>query len=180
MLYCQSWKYTESCSSKQQDLSAGACWASTAGSTQKQLNWNLPHLTFLFGISCFSNPLFPKSGSYCCTETAGCLLEGGFPMQCDPELILYLWSGTVSCESRVQRPHLKPFGPAESQVGMGWNLSWLHLVLPAGDGHGKGWGINRVKKPVRVLKKNFLKEVLCPVKGKSTAALWNLQLFLNF
>lgn len=142
MLHCQSWKYTENSSDKQQNLRAGDCWASPAGSTQKQLNWNSPCLTFFVWYFVVLQRSFPKVGvavgpkqPAICSGGGGRVSSEKWPRTCPA----YPRADTVSCESRVQRPRLKPFGPAESQVGRSWNLSWLNLrLLPAGDGHGKG------------------------------------------
>lgn len=121
MLRCQSWKYTWKSSSKQQNLSVDDSWASTAGSTQKPLNWNWPCLTFLFGISHFSGNLFPKSGSYCCSKTVWC------PSSVDGNRVSYeKWLKTcasyprtdqIPCDSPVQNLHLKSSGSAESRAG---------------------------------------------------------------
>lgn len=129
-------------------------WASTAGSTQKRLNWNLPCLTFLFGISCFSSNLFPKSGSYCCTATVWCLYRvDGKRVSYEKWLKTcssYPRTGWIPCDSRVQKPHLKFSGSAESQAGRrlefvlmkcqaaaSWVWSWQRQEIEEGEAGGE-------------------------------------------
>lgn len=129
----------------------GDGWASTDGSTQKRLNWNSPCLTFLFGISRFSYNLFPKSGSYSCTETVWCLHSVGRKRVSYEKWLKTcpssLRTDQIPRDSRVQKLHLKSSGSAESRAGRrlefvlmksqaaaSWVWSWQRQEINSGAG----------------------------------------------